>query len=115
MCCLRKRPTVERPYLLCHKEDSTHVAWVYSLIASSSVAANSGGQCRTKKKGGSPSSKPPVRTKFASGSIVAPACIRRQNFRRRSVGCASRHERANFAKKKFAATFGGLYALPFCR
>jgi hypothetical protein len=23
--------------------------------------------------------------------------------------------RANFAKKTFAATFGGLYALPFCR
>src|SRR5262249_37241466 len=38
--------------------------------------------------------------------------IRRQNFTPRSVGCTSRHERANFAKKKFAVTFGGLSARP---
>jgi hypothetical protein len=48
------------------------------------------------------------------GKREAPACIRRQNFMRRFVGYAIRQERANFAKKRFAATFGGLYALPFC-
>jgi hypothetical protein len=68
-----------------------------------------------KKKGGSPSSKPPARTKFALGSTAAPACIRRQNFTRRFVGCASRQEPAKVAKKRFAATCAGLYALPFCR
>src|SRR5262249_4000264 len=84
---------------------------VHLLIASARLAANTDNACRTKKKGGSPSSKPPARTKFASGSIAAPACSRRQNFTRRSVGCRAKHERANFAKKRFAATFGGLYAL----
>jgi hypothetical protein len=45
------------------------------------------------------------------GSIAAPAYIRRQNFTRRSVGCASR-QCAKPGKKNFSATFGGRYVPP---
>ena len=52
-----------------------------------------------------------LRDRLYRGSGIHPEA----KFTRRFVGCASRQERANFAKKRFAATFGGLYAPPFCR
>ena len=56
-------------------------------------------ECKTTRKVGLPSSKPPGRASFGTASIAGPGCTRRRNFTWPFVGYANRRNRVQLVEE----------------